>query len=355
MFSGRSNKGSVEGKGHGMQRAVIFSILRAYAKLVTTRADKAKRTLILGVEEPELYMHPTAQRTIRRVFRDIADGGDQVLFSTHSPLMVDVTYFDEIIRMQATEPTDKGIAISACPKPHQLPVQTLIDNLVAHHKDLEGKISPQSMRERYSHAYTASRNEGFFAKRVILVEGQTEVYALPIYAGAMGKDLDALGVAVVECGGKQQMDRLYRVFNELGIVCYPVFDYDKGNNKSGVRKASDELLALFNRPDIIDPTTAQVTDSFACFSVKWETDLKPEIAEYEKLVAEAKEFFGLDDTGKPLVARYIAVKLTQETLPVVPPTIKTIIEKALAAKHAGTCLKKSVITGSKPASALATA
>ncbi len=73
-------RGGIDGKGHGLQRAVIFSILRAYAKLVTQREGKAKRTLILGVEEPELYMHPTALRTIRQVLRTIADGDDQVLF-----------------------------------------------------------------------------------------------------------------------------------------------------------------------------------------------------------------------------------------------------------------------------------
>ena len=124
-------KGSVEGKGHGMQRAVIFSILRAYAKLVTVKPEKEKRTLILGIEEPELYMHPNAQRTVRRVLRTIANGGDQVLFTTHSPLMVDVTYFDEIIRIEAPERVPEGIAADACPKRYQLPVDVLIKDLCA--------------------------------------------------------------------------------------------------------------------------------------------------------------------------------------------------------------------------------
>lgn len=333
-------KGSIEGKGHGLQRAVIFSILRAYAKLVTVKPDRAKRTLILGVEEPELYMHPTAQRTIRRVLRAIADGGDQVLFSTHSPLMVDVAYFDEIIRIEGAEKPAAGAPPGACPKRHQLTVQAMIDDLAERHPGTTGKATPDSIRERYSHAYTASRNEGFFAKRIILVEGQTEVYSLPIYAAAMGKDLDALGVAVVECGGKGQMDRLYRVFNELGIVCYPLFDYDKGKEDRGVRRDTEALLTLLDRTDIKDPATAQVTDTFACFSVKWEADLESEIADYGNQVKKAKDLFGLDDTGKPLVARYVAVKQTTQNPPAIPPTIKSVIDKALAAKHPGTCLRK---------------
>ena len=103
IFINDGFRGAIEGKGHGLQRAVIFSILRSYANLVTSRSAKEKRTLILAVEEPELYMHPTAQRTIRRVLRAISDGNDQVLFTTHSPLLVDVTYFDEIIRVEICE------------------------------------------------------------------------------------------------------------------------------------------------------------------------------------------------------------------------------------------------------------
>lgn len=334
-------KGSIEGKGHGMQRAVIFSILRAYAKLVTTRAERDKRQLIVGIEEPELYMHPTAQRTVRRVLRTIADGGDQVLFSTHSPLMVDVTYFDEIVRIEAPELASGPGLPRACPKAFQLPAASLIADLEARHPPLKGTVSPASIRDRYSHAYTSTRNEGFFARRVILVEGQTEVYALPLYAGSAAEagDLDSRGVAVVECGGKGQMDRLYRVFNELGIVCYPIFDYDIGNTDKGVRRDTDELLALLQRPDIKDPAAAVITNGFACFSRDWEADLRGEIPDYEALKADAKESLGLKENSKPLIARYIAEKLISRTPPIVPPTILAIVAKALAKGHPGTCLK----------------
>jgi putative ATP-dependent endonuclease of OLD family len=339
-------RGSVDGKGHGLQRAVIFAILRAYAKLVTERPEKTKRTLILGVEEPELYMHPTAQRTIRRVLRTIANGGDQVLFSTHSPLMVDVAYFDEIVRIEAPDRGGAPLPPGACPKRFQLPVQSLIDDLESRVPKLKGTLTPASMRERYSHAYTTSRNEGFFARRVILVEGQTETYSLPLYAQGIGQDLDGLGVAVVECGGKGQMDRLYRVFCELGIICYPVFDYDLGNTDKGVRRDTDGLLALLGRADIKDPATTVITDTFSCFSKDWEAGVSHEIPDYAKLKAEAKDFLGLKDESKPLVARYVAAKLVEADPPIVPPTVKAIIEKALAAKHPGTCLKPATVAAS---------
>lgn len=329
--------GGVDGKGHGLQRAVIFAILRSYAKLVTDKQDGSKRTLILGVEEPELYMHPTAQRTIRRVLRAIADGGDQVLITTHSPLMVDVEYFDEIVRIE-------GARTGGSPRPYQVSVAQLIDDLVARYPGLTGKVSAQSIREKYRHAYTSSRNEGFFAKTVVLVEGSTEAYALPIYAAATGADFDALGISVVECGGKGQLDRLYRIFNELGIPCYAIFDYDLGSADSETRRLSRELLTLFGSAEVADPENPVITQTFACFSRNWEQDMAPMIADYEVHRREAKNVLGVRDESKPLVARYIAHKLVAQTPPGVPPLIREIVGRIVAVSRTASCLRTIAAT-----------
>ena len=66
-----------------------------------------------------------------------------------------------------------------------------------------------------------------------------------------------------------------------------------------------------------------------------------EINNYAKLKTEAKDYLGLKDESKPLVARYIAAKSVEGPKPSIPPTIKKIIEKALSSNHPGTCLKKA--------------
>jgi energy-coupling factor transporter ATP-binding protein EcfA2 len=55
----------VENKGHGLQRAIIFTILRRYAEYMTASPEGKKRNLVLAVEEPEIYMHPQAQLSAR--------------------------------------------------------------------------------------------------------------------------------------------------------------------------------------------------------------------------------------------------------------------------------------------------
>lgn len=333
-------RNAIENKGHGLQRAVIFTILRRYAEHMTSSAEGKKRNLILAVEEPELYMHPQAQRTIRRVFRKMAEGGDQVLFSTHSSLLVDVAYFDEIIRMESHCEQINGNRTTLSTA-WQLPMTKMIEDLEARNPLLKGKASAESMRDRYSHVYNPHRNEGFFASKIILVEGLTEEYSLPIYADAISNcSFDPQGISVVECGGKGSMDRLFRIFNELHIPCYILFDYDKGNSDPSIIKTSKELLAFVGKKQD-EPESLLVEDEIACFAKTWESDLRSEIPDIDKLTADARKMLGINsnDSGKPLIARYIARKIASLDPPMVPPSLKRIIEKAVNVKWRETCLR----------------
>ena len=90
-------------KGHGMQRSIVFALLQMLIK--SGQRQGATRPIILGIEEPELYIHPHAQRLIFRVLKefagvtDIGDqaaGTDQVIYTTHSPAFVDISRYERI-------------------------------------------------------------------------------------------------------------------------------------------------------------------------------------------------------------------------------------------------------------------
>lgn len=322
-----------ENKGHGLQRTIIFSILRCYSELLSGTTGQRTRSVIFGVEEPEIYMHPLAQRGIRRVFRAIADHGDQILFSTHSALLLDVAYFDEIIRVeQQVSNVENSKQVTS--RVWQLPMQAMIDDEKARHPSINPTES--TMRELYSNAYHPNRAEGFFAAKIILVEGQTEQYALPIFAEALNINLDGLNVSIVDCGSKGPIDRLYRIFNELGIACYMVFDYDKDSGSTETLKKSRELLELGGSPTNV-PSAPLITSRLVCFPSKWEDTLRIEVKDYDNLVGEARKALGSD--GKPLVARYVARQLCLNTPPIVPATIEKLIKNATECKWENSCLK----------------
>jgi len=334
LYADDGYRNMVINKGHGLQRAIIFSILRCYSELMTGVGEEKKKPMIFAVEEPELYMHPQAQRNIRKVFRGIAKKDDQVIFSTHSSLLLDVAYFDEVIRVESVR-EEIGTKNTVKSMVWQLPMEAMINDMKARHGI---DASHDSMRELYSHAYHPYRSEGFFAKSIILVEGATEQYALPIYAEAAGYPLDQLNISIVDSGGKGSMDRLYRIFNELGIPCFMLFDYDKRSSDRPTLDKSTELLNLLGEPTD-PPDTIFIRDNIACFPNTWEKDLAPEIPEVENLKANARKEMGLNrDSGKPLIARYIANKLVSREPRFVPPSIQSILEKAVAVKWKKSCL-----------------
>ena len=337
LFAHDGFKNVVTNKGHGLQRAIIFSILRCYSEQITGKGGAKSKPMIFAVEEPELYMHPQAQRTVRRTFEDIATGGDQVIFSTHSALLLDVAYFDEVIRVEAIKETVEEQE-TVYSRIWQLPMQNMIDDLKARLPRLNP--TENSMRELYSHAYHPNRSEGFFAKKIILVEGATEQYAIPIYAESYGKPLDLLNVSVVDCGGKGTMDRLYRIFNELGIPCFLLFDYDKDNEDSEITRKSREILTLIGA-DTSPTDDVKIEDNYAFFPNTWEDSINAEIANIDDLISEARTAMSLKSgSGKPLIARYIAKKLARGAPPFVPETVKTILDTAVNLNWTESCLSK---------------
>lgn len=215
-------------------------------------------------------------------------------------------------------------------------MQSMITDIQTRWPKSKGNVTPESMRERYAHVYSATRNEGFFAKKVILVEGQTESYCIPIYARAMGHDLDILGIAVIECQGKGPIDRLYRIFNELGIACYVVFDYDKSNPDKEIVNTSKALLKMLEHAED-PPAAAVIQDRFSCFAETWEKDLDGEFSDLQEMKRDAKTHIGTE--SKPLFARFIAASVTKRETPFVPQALRDIISRAIHAKRFGSCLK----------------
>ncbi|MGW0418024.1 ATP-dependent nuclease [Streptomyces sp. NPDC003015] len=68
-------------KGDGVQSLAALAIARKVA-------DSGRRSLILAIEEPEAHLHPSAVHRLRQVVNEIASK-QQVIYTTHSPLMVD--------------------------------------------------------------------------------------------------------------------------------------------------------------------------------------------------------------------------------------------------------------------------
>lgn len=331
---------TIETKGHGMQRSMIFTILRAYAELSHVRkaAEKAEeRTTIFAIEEPELYLHPQSQRTLMSVFREIASGRDQIIYSTQSSLFVDISHFDQICIMRREKKEESYESY-----PTQLSMSTMIEDLKVR-KGVDA--TEEGIREQYSHAFNPMINEGFFADKVVIVEGPSEQYALPIYADALGYNLDRKNISIVHSDGKGQMDRLFRVFNGFKIPTYLWFDGDKDHKEKDVRDKTLELLELLDDSvKKIEDIETKVSDKYAMLEYNFEETLKDELEDYKKLIQQAVETLG--PTGKPLKHRFIANRLKrrvddgESSEGVLPKTIIKIVKKIEELSYFGSIFQK---------------
>lgn len=74
-----------EDKGDGMQRAIMLSIIQAFADY--RKAQSGGGSFLFMIDEAELHLHPSAQRALKRALIDIS-ATDQVLVNTHSSVLV---------------------------------------------------------------------------------------------------------------------------------------------------------------------------------------------------------------------------------------------------------------------------
>lgn len=77
----------IEGKGTGMQRAIALSIIQLYARSAALTEDENQTPLLLMLDEPETWLHPSAQLRLGDALSSIGEH-EQVFVITHSPYLI---------------------------------------------------------------------------------------------------------------------------------------------------------------------------------------------------------------------------------------------------------------------------
>ena len=119
-------------------------------------------------------------------------------------------------------------------------------------------------------------NEGFFANVAVLVEGEEDRAAILGVAAALGHDLESMGISVIPCMGKNNLDKPTAIFRKLQILVYVIWDSDY-ENKEQKPEDNHRLLRLFDQQ--IEDWPEKVTKQFACFKRTLNDTLRIEIGE----------------------------------------------------------------------------
>lgn len=222
----------VGGAGHGLQRILIMSMLQHLEEQAGKAGSDAAEspTLMVLIDEPELYQHPNRQRHMSEVLRKLTDDSarrkTQIIYSTHSPHFVRVDEMDQIRLVR------KGGRGSNEPKATRISsasLSTVADKL-AKHPDFKRETN-KTLKCKLQKIMTPMMNEGFFADVVVLVEGISDNAALSAVARSMGYSLDSLGISIISGSSKENLPRLAAVFKNFGIPLYIIWDKDGGDKK----------------------------------------------------------------------------------------------------------------------------
>ena len=158
---------SILSQGDGTQSMAVAALLLSYVVALGYQDPK------IAIEEPESHLHPHAVRSFTRYLGSLSH---QTIISTHSTFVTDVADPEEIVLLKRRGARSIAATIGS-----------------GHLTEAE-----KLQLSRYIHGATS---EFFFAKAVLLVEGQSEVSALPIFAEALGIDLDRVGISVIAVQG----------------------------------------------------------------------------------------------------------------------------------------------------------
>ncbi len=293
---------SFEELGTGEQQVLLMAFAKAYMETFNNT------NFILIIEEPEAHLHPIAQRWLKRYILEMCSAGIQVVLSTHSPEFIDANCLDGLVKVYKNNGVTNVQQVDA----NEL-YQFCIDTGVP-----QTKINPNNILDFYSASLSIDQLKGLFAQKIILVEGETELFSLPYYFDKVGFNLDSNGVEIVNCDGKNNIAKYYRFFKTYGYQCFCIFDADNHNHEQQENK---ELVSLLNI-SIIDvaPNAFNVGNEYGCFGHDYETYLRNTISEYSSLenLIKAELITG----SKRQVARAVSQKITQT-----PDFIRLIAKK----------------------------
>lgn len=341
-------------KGHGVQREAILRLLQAYLKL----RNSDRHSFVLAIDEPELYMHPTYKRALYASFIELTESGCQVMYTTHDPAFVSVGRFDDIhiVKKQRGEQQHTEIASSSL---RSLRQTELFYQSYKKKKD-------DAIRAELQHKCHGEQNEGFFADRVIIVEGATELYALPKYCRYLGFDLDRNNTAVISAESVTLIATLSVIFSALQIPSYCIFDGDKPKEEryqQYLKFRSGDLVVggeekkkytaitntLTRNSDLIYHLTGTrisefqettITDRYAMWQGNFENSVHELADDYPELQRRLIQELGIKENSKPLIAAAVAEHWVSKGI---PEPIRFVLSRLIESIKKAKCVPLSFV------------
>lgn len=230
-------------KNPEIYRNLLFEFLKIVTELsVEINRSLLKNTIIL-FEDPELYLHPQKQRELYNCFIKLSKLGTKIYLKTYSSCFLGLKQYKSICTVKKEE-----------------------DNVLIN--QVRNNIFRGDAIKSFNMNYwiNPDRGELFFAKKVILVEGQTDKIVIS-YLGKMLK-VFKYDYSIIECGSKSTIPQFIILLNIFKIPYVVV--YDRDNHKWRTKEE------IFNSNQKNRVLRSLVRDSLG-FYIEFNNDIEEEI------------------------------------------------------------------------------
>lgn len=179
--------------------------------------DISGRNIVYLLDEPGTSLHVNAQRELLELFSHLADRGNQVLYTTHSPYMLN-TKSDGIHRIRAVVKNEDGFSYI---------YKTAYDS----------RIAPESQHDTLAPIISAigMNLADTFGPAKDMVNIVTEGISDYIYLSSMAKllNLDTSKFTIIPSVGASNCVNICTILHGWGCKYIALFDYDKAGVESG--------------------------------------------------------------------------------------------------------------------------
>lgn len=215
--------------GTGAQRAIQMALIRYLAEIKKEESVGLARRMLL-IDEPELYLHPQGVSRLRQALYTLSQSGFQVVFSTHSPMMLSRENAASTIIVNKTK--EDGTTT-------RTPLGQAVKSALA-----DAESQSRTLFELGNLA------EIYFADKIVLCEGKTDCRLLPLaYKQLYGQPMEVDRISVISLGACSDIPKAIPVLKAMGANVCAVADLDFAFTEA--RKGSTPLLEK-NGKDIQD-------------------------------------------------------------------------------------------------------
>lgn len=257
-----SKRVSINSYGQGLQRHLIFTLIRLSSKYSEKKIERKKDFnpdfVLILFEEPEAFLHPAQQEILNINLRKLSqEDNQQLVITTHSPTFASrniedlkcmirldkkgaVTSAYQLSLRDITDLFDENLSMfkflssksADMTVPIELRKQIIQRQLGDPNADLSKKLEEESIK--YFLWLDSERSSLFFAKHIIICEGATEKVLLDYLINNIWIAVKEKHIYFLDAMGKYNIHRYMNLFNKLGLSHSVLMDADEDRGVHGI-------------------------------------------------------------------------------------------------------------------------